>query len=204
MKFFIVRHGQTEWNLAGKRQGRKNSPLTELGKKQAKENAEKLVGQNIAEIFSSPIERAFQTAIIIGDKLNIKPKKLDSLSEFDVGCWSGLTNKEIKETFPGQIQARKKDKLNYRIPKGESYMDVRLRSKKALDIIKNITDKNILIVSHEMIGRTIIANLVDMANDKMLRILQPNSVIYAIENNDVSYIDEKGDYHEGLLLESIS
>ena len=68
---YIVRHGQTEWNILGKTQGHGDSNLTAKGREQAELLAESMTKYPIDYIYSSDLGRAYQTAEIIGNKLNI-------------------------------------------------------------------------------------------------------------------------------------
>ena len=78
---YLVRHGQTEWNIKGKTQGHGNSNLTEKGKTQAMELAEAMVKYPIDYIYSSDLGRAIETAEIIGDKFNLDIIKTPALRE---------------------------------------------------------------------------------------------------------------------------
>jgi broad specificity phosphatase PhoE len=90
LTIYLARHGQTEWNVAGRRQGRLDSPLTNLGLKQADRNAELLSAEGIDAVFTSPLGRAQRTASIIGSRLGLTVTVLDDLAEIDHGLWSGL------------------------------------------------------------------------------------------------------------------
>lgn len=68
---FAVRHGETEWNRLGKQQGHLDTPLTDLGLRQARALAEGLAGQGIEAIYSSDLGRAMQTAQTIGERLGL-------------------------------------------------------------------------------------------------------------------------------------
>lgn len=91
--FYIVRHGQTDWNILGKTQGHGNSDLTPQGIEQAKELSEDIGKYSIDYIFSSDLGRAMQTAQILGDKLNIEVQKTEALREMGFGVWEILFNK---------------------------------------------------------------------------------------------------------------
>jgi probable phosphoglycerate mutase len=94
---YILRHGQTEWNLLGKFQGRKNSPLTEHGKEQARQQnrlLNALPSQPIKR-FSSPLGRAMQTAeLAFGSMDGVIID--DRIQEIDFGEWEGVTRDYIK------------------------------------------------------------------------------------------------------------
>lgn len=94
----LVRHGETPWNALGKIQGCTNIDLEAPGKRQAHMLASSLVKStpNIAAIYSSPLNRALETAKIIGDALHLSVHPKEKLTEIDFGLWEGLTFKEVK------------------------------------------------------------------------------------------------------------
>ncbi|WP_329003513.1 histidine phosphatase family protein [Kribbella sp. NBC_00709] len=114
---YLARHGQTEWNVAGRRQGRLDSPLTDLGLRQAARNADLLSTESIDAVFASPLGRAHRTASIIGSALGLTVEVLDDLAEIDHGSWSGLTSAEIDAGWPGLRAAREQDKYGFRFPR---------------------------------------------------------------------------------------
>ena len=95
--YYLVRHGQTVWNTLGKTQGHGNSPLTELGERQASELAEALKNYPIDMIYCSDLGRAVQTAEIVGSKLNIEVEPTDLLREMGFGIWEGMPMKKIEK-----------------------------------------------------------------------------------------------------------
>lgn len=100
----LVRHGQSEWNAAGRWQGQADPPLTELGRRQAR-SAARAVGA-VEAVFASDLQRAAETAAIISGELGVGPVVLDpDLRERDAGEWSGLTRAEIEEQWPGYLDA---------------------------------------------------------------------------------------------------
>jgi broad specificity phosphatase PhoE len=101
----LVRHGQSTWNAAGRWQGRADPPLTALGEQQARQAAGALGSFDV--VVSSPLQRAWRTAELIGDELGIGPvQPHDDLAEREVGPWTGLTFEEIDLTWPGALQRR--------------------------------------------------------------------------------------------------
>ena len=87
----LVRHAETDWNAEGRLQGQIDRPLTEFGRRQARQLAEQLGGEKLEAIYSSDLARARETADIVGERLGL-PVELDSdLREKDWGTWEGLT-----------------------------------------------------------------------------------------------------------------
>ena len=94
---YVLRHGQTEWNAAGRWQGRANSPLTALGLEQAARQRRILAGLDLsgAEAFSSPQGRAVETAGIALAPLVGEVRTDPRLREIDVGDWTGRLRAEL-------------------------------------------------------------------------------------------------------------
>ncbi len=99
-RILLARHGQSEWNAAGRWQGQADPPLTELGRAQAAALAQSLATEPLDAIVSSDLVRAFETARIIGDARGLPVEADARLREIDCGEWSGLTTDEIRERYP--------------------------------------------------------------------------------------------------------
>lgn len=108
MKIYLVRHGETDWNIERRFQGIEDIPLNDKGRKQAKDCAKTLVTLSFSTIYASPLQRAYETATIIADTMNeyhmqhndnepIYTVNEDSrLLERDFGKISGLLPEERK------------------------------------------------------------------------------------------------------------
>jgi broad specificity phosphatase PhoE len=105
----LIRHGQTEWNLMKRWQGRAESQLTDLGRSEAVRAAVHLAAMEpFDEIWSSPLSRASDTAAILSNSLGIAPTHTDArLIETDVGAWEGLTLSELERGWPGYLANRR-------------------------------------------------------------------------------------------------
>lgn len=99
MKIYLIRHGQTDWNLQGRFQGREDIPLNETGILQAKECAQALEGESFRAVITSPLSRAKRTAEIIAAHLNIQQIILEEgIIERNFSKVSGMTYEE-REAF---------------------------------------------------------------------------------------------------------
>jgi probable phosphoglycerate mutase len=97
-ELILLRHGETEWSLAGKHTGRTDVPLTPRGEAAAAALAPVLARRDIVAAFASPAQRAAKTAALAG----LPDAKLDpDLWEWDYGGYEGLTTPQIQETRPG-------------------------------------------------------------------------------------------------------
>lgn len=90
---YLVRHGMTAWNLAGRLQGRTDIPLTERGRAEAACAATALQGRRYAAIYSSPLQRAYESATIIARQLGLSVRIEGDLIERAYGEWEGQTLK---------------------------------------------------------------------------------------------------------------
>src|SRR5688572_19469520 len=105
----LIRHGQSEWNAAGRWQGQADPRLTDLGRHQALHAARNL--GTVDAIVASDLQRASETALIIAEALGIGPVVLDpGLRERDAGEWSGLTRAEIERDWPGYLDSPTTDR----------------------------------------------------------------------------------------------
>ena len=97
----LVRHGETDWNLARRIQGHSDRPLNETGREQARELADALASEPIDAVYSSDLARAHETARIVAERRGLEVTAIPDLRERDFGTWEGLTGDEIFERFPG-------------------------------------------------------------------------------------------------------
>lgn len=151
MRLYIVRHGQTDWNLNRKLQGHSDIPLNENGIKMAHETAEKFKNVPIDYVFSSPLKRALETAEIILGNRNLPIKTDNRLREVGFGEFEGMSLTDMGESF--QLFSKFfTDPEHYKTPVGgETYDDVQRRVHSFLEELyhnSQYADKNILIASH--------------------------------------------------------
>ena len=125
---FLVRHGETEWNLARRYQGWDDSPLIPRGIAQAV-----AIGRRLAELpeaesatlVASPLGRARRTAEIIqAARSDLAPIQFDErLREISIGTWDGLDCDEIDALSPGIVAGEGRYEWYFRTPDGETYED---------------------------------------------------------------------------------
>lgn len=127
-KLYIIRHGQTDWNAAGRFQGQRDIPINAVGRQQAKRNGELLAGllkdPAAPAYVASPLARTRETMEIIRQTLGLPASGygIDGrLKEVSYGAWEGYTTDEIRALVPDDRRTRRDDKFNYVPPRGESY-----------------------------------------------------------------------------------
>jgi broad specificity phosphatase PhoE len=135
---YYVRHGETDFNVEGRLQGRRDTELNAHGRRQAAECALLLQDlfardQRRADepvYISSPLMRARQTMEVLRATLGLDPREFDidaRLSEIAYGDWEGLTLPEIESRTPGILAKRDRDKWDFAPPGGESYRQLATR-----------------------------------------------------------------------------
>ena len=155
-KIFLVRHGQDTDNEQRILNGRRDTELTELGREQARQVAEKLKDNNIQVIYASPLKRAYETARIIATTLGIDEVITDEhLMEREFGVLTGQPIADISK-YTNKILLT--DRVTYFLEAEgvEDFPTLIQRAKKILEEINERHDnKNILIVTHGDIGKMI-------------------------------------------------
>lgn len=177
---YLVRHGETEWNLTGRRQGQLDSPLSESGMMEVQRTAKRIESLPVDGVFSSPLGRAISTAQTYAHALEQTITAVDDLRELDHGDMAGMTSEEIERAFPGELARRSRDKYQWRFPNGESYADADLRAASALRQVAESGSSRPLVVTHEMIARMLLRNLLTLEPKEALTLELLYSAIYRV------------------------
>lgn len=147
----LARHGQTEWNLVRRWQGRSDVPLNETGRAQALALAEQLRSEPLDRALVSPLLRARETAEAVaalrsGPGFQVEPRLL----EMDPGRWEGRFDEEVEATEPEAAAAWHADPLRHGPPGGESGLDVARRVAPLLDELSAGPEgSRVLLVGHQ-------------------------------------------------------
>lgn len=182
---YLVRHGQTQWNIKGKTQGHGNSKLTEKGVNQAKELANSMVKYPIDYIYSSDLGRAVETAQIISDKFDLDVIKTSGLREMGFGAWEGLLIKEIQQDYKDIYHTWRNEPHLAQIPGGETLQIIKERTDKFLDELNEKYDgKHIVLVTHSVTARVILLSVLNSGMENIYRINQGNTALNVIEFRD--------------------
>lgn len=184
--FYIVRHGQTNWNILGKTQGHGNSDLTPKGEEQAKELAESLCeNHNIDYIFSSDLGRAVQTAEILGKSLNIEVNETPALREMGFGKWEGLLIDEIKNEYADVYKTWRNEPHLVNIPEGETLHVIKERVDNFIsELNEKYDNKHILLVTHSVTVRVMLLSFLNSGMENIYRIKQDNTALNIVEYRD--------------------
>jgi broad specificity phosphatase PhoE len=156
---YLLRHGETAWNLDRRMQGSKDSALTARGRAQAAAMGRALAAELAREagptvFLRSPLGRTCETAMIIGRELGLDPaawRDDPRLAELRYGDWEGFTWAEIEVNHPNAMVTWRADPEGFCPPNGETHYELRRRSAAALaDIIASGT--RTVVVSHGVSG----------------------------------------------------
>lgn len=204
---FLIRHGQTEWNAQKRLQGGKDSPLTEQGERQAKAMAAALLGAAPDLVLASPLGRAKRTARIIAKTLDASVELDPRLAEMRFGEAEGLRLTDVDERWPGFREKREQDKWHVRWPGGENYEDASLRiaafaEDRLTATLRGEASRPLVIVAHETINKVLIGHLLGMEQAMIMRLGQPNHVLYRLAGRRVDHAylgDDSLDWTPGLL-----
>jgi probable phosphoglycerate mutase len=189
---YLVRHGQTEFNRERRIQGHVDSPLTELGVRQAK-----AVGRLLADlirdpegwrIVSSPLGRARSTAEIVAGKLGGLPVELDArLQEMSWGSFDGRLRAEMEAEHPDTFG---KTGWAFDAPTdGETYEDVTARVGDWLTSLPPEPERKIIAVAHGISGRVLRGLYANLPRDEAGQQDVPQDAVFLLRNGGVGRID---------------
>ena len=157
LKLYIVRHGETEWNVIKRFQGQLNTPLTEKGMEKLRETGKKLENVLFDEVYTSELGRTVASAeIILNENRGYRNKKLElkklaELNEVYFGVWQGLTYEEVFLKYPEEANNYFYNVKNYKAEnvEAENLKDALERFLKGINkILNRHKSGNILVVTH--------------------------------------------------------
>jgi probable phosphoglycerate mutase len=170
----FIRHGQTDWNAEGRMQGRRDIPLNDTGRTQARRNgaalrdyfAEKGIDPGDLSYFVSPLSRAVETMTLVCEEMDLDPdlfQRDERLLEITFGAWEGFTIPELAERAPALAAARKADKWGFVPPEGESY---RMLSSRIDAWMVTLTRPSV-VISHGGVMRVLQGRLLSLPNQEI-------------------------------------
>lgn len=146
---YVIRHGETEWNLRGRFQGHSDSSLTEQGISQASRLGQHLAGRSISALYSSDLGRAMATAGIISRSIGLPVQSVENLRERRLGCLEGLTKDEAAARFPMDLACYESGAPNECISGGESFRSLFDRTASFLvSIALKHRGESVVVVTH--------------------------------------------------------
>jgi broad specificity phosphatase PhoE len=175
-ELWLVRHGQTDWNLSGRYQGQADLPVNATGLEQARQIARRLPLGRFAALYSSDLLRARQTAEIIAERLEL-PVRLDPrLREIHQGEWEGLRYVDVVERYADLAAAYQADPAAWRAPRGESVSEVAIRMVAAAnDLYAEHPGQSVLVVAHGLCIATLACRVRGIPLSQVYDHIPPNA-----------------------------
>jgi len=163
-KIILVRHGVSQWNDDSENDrynGITDIPLSKKGIEQIKRMAEFFENENISAFFSSPLQRAVQTAQIVAEKHSDKQISiLPELIEINFGDWESYSRKQLSEKYGTEYERWKDDPAVIPPKNGENGISVKERALPALlKLCEKHSNQTIFIAAHKNVNKIILASL---------------------------------------------
>lgn len=175
MKMIVMRHGQTEWNVAHRIQGHTDIPLDERGRRQAQAIAERLADMDIKAVYTSPLRRAHATAEAIAERSGCPVIDEERLIERYFGDWEGACIDTVTHSDPETWRQWIETPSQCMVPNGESLQDVLERSVSLTgELINRHSNENIVLVSHANPAKLILLYYAGLSIDSIHRIRLDN------------------------------
>jgi broad specificity phosphatase PhoE/predicted kinase len=185
---WITRHGESEWNVLGRIGG--DSPLSPRGREYALNLAahvrEYFGATNDLDVWTSTLQRTKQTAAPLG----IEVGEWRALDEIDAGECDGMTYAEIEHGMPQEFAARRRDKLAYRYPRGESYQDVIQRLDRVIIELERYRTP-VLVIAHRAVLRALYAYFQQLARVDVPHLEMPLHTLIKLTPTAYSCLEER-------------
>lgn len=163
---YYIRHGETDWNVEGRLQGRRDVSLNTRGRTQARRCGELLrdlfardgIAADTFDYLCSPLGRACQTMELVRSALGLNPEDFriePQLTEISFGEWEGYTLAELRNRDPQRMAAREHDKWRFVAPGGESYEAVSHRMRDWYEKL----ERDAVVIAHGGTARGLMAHL---------------------------------------------
>jgi len=176
----IVRHGRTAWNREVRFRGRMDLPLDEVGLNQAEAAARAVFARwpSLAAIYSSPLQRAVQTAAPLAAACGLAVQAHEALLDVDYGEWTGRTPAEVEASDPERYRLWLSAPHELVFPGGDSLPRLQERLRLLLAELEGRHDGQIVaLVSHQLVNRVLLATLLDLPLAFYWRIGQDNAAV---------------------------
>ena len=194
-KVYVVRHGQTAWNLEEVFRGRMDIPLDETGKKEVHLAGEALKDETLHAIYSSPLSRSMETAENIAKFQNVEVTPLEAIIDISYGEWEGVSRVEVQKKYPDLYDLWLEAPHKVTFPKGESLEAVRVRTMGAIEnLLEKHKNENIALVAHRVPNKVICCSLVGIDNSNFWRLQQDTASTNLFKYKDgqwiISYLND--------------
>ena len=196
-RLLLVRHAETEWNVARRYQGQGDSPLTERGHRQAARLAARLAALPVAAIYTSDLGRTVETARALAAPHGLPLRLAPALREASFGEYEGFTFAELVERFGDAVTRWAADPLRLAPPGGETFIDFQARVGGWLPgVVADHPGETVLLVGHGGSVRAAVIDTLgmDLAHYRRLR----------MDNASLTIVDRDGETRALVLFNDTS
>ncbi|MDR5682511.1 MAG: histidine phosphatase family protein [Armatimonadota bacterium] len=184
-RVYLVRHGQTVWNLERRYQGQRESALTDFGREQMRRLAAALAAEPVRAVYTSPLQRCRWSAERIAAHHGLRPVVEPNLIELNHGLLDGLRIDEMEEHLGEVVRRWWRDPANVVIPQGEPLASARDRAYAAFRrILASHPNETVVVVAHGGVNKLILLTLLGAPLDSYFRLQQHNGAINLVEYRD--------------------
>jgi broad specificity phosphatase PhoE len=184
-RVYLIRHGQTVWNLERRYQGQIDSPLTDLGRDQMRRLAAALAAEPVRAVYTSPLHRCLWGAERIAAHHGLRPIVEPNLIELDHGVLDGLRVDEMEAHVGDIVRRWWRDPANAEIPHGETLQHARDRAFDVFNrIVRSHAGETAVVVAHGGVNKLILLTLLQAPLDSYFRLQQHNGAINLVEYRD--------------------
>jgi broad specificity phosphatase PhoE len=199
---YLVRHGETESNRKGLALGRQDVPLNERGRRQAGLLGGALAGERLAAVYASPLQRTLDTARQVAAPHGLDVRLEERLIEMDIGEADGLTFAEVRERYPGLLEAWvTEDGPTEPMPGGERLVDVQARAWEAVQALASQHgDQVVAAVTHNFVILSLLTRALGLELSQFRRLKHAVAAVSVVEFgpagttvlrlNDTCHLDE--------------
>ncbi len=202
----LVRHAESEWNRSSRYAGQRDIPLSDNGRLQAQRIAQWLHRERLCAIYSSPLQRARDTAGAIASQHRLNVNVDARLSEIDHGLWQDLTVEQVQTQYPTDYARWRTAPHQMRMPRGECLSDVALRASRAQsEIISKYPNGHVVICSHDAVLRVMLLQSLGLGLEHFWkwRLANASISILAADGDADSYAYQLVRLNETAHLEGI-
>jgi broad specificity phosphatase PhoE len=185
LRLILLRHAETAWNRERRYQGWRDIPLSDAGRAQADAAARMLATRPLAAVWSSPLQRARDTAIAVATAQGLSVRMEESFREMRFGEWEGLTTDTVSAQFPALYQAWLETPHLVAVPGAETLVEVKERTLAGLENLREAHDgQAVCLVSHGIPSRILILEALGLGLDRIWSLQISSTGISELEFRD--------------------
>lgn len=184
-RIVLIRHGETSWNRDKVFRGRADVPLNEEGLSQAAMTGEALSEVALNAVFSSPLERARQTARAVADRHGLEVQEDPAFTDINFGEWQGVPHREVEQRYPEEYCNWRERPHCLAVPGGETLAEVRERAWRRLEeLVAEWEGRTVAVVSHRVVLKLLLLSALGLENRDFWRLKQDTCAINVVDYSE--------------------